>query len=58
MKRRSQRALFPYQRFNTFMHDHTFHRGRKQFCRYCLQAFSPEEILKCHINNCFKINCR
>ena len=22
--------------FNTFMYDHTLHRGRKHFCRYCL----------------------
>ena len=42
--------------FNTFMYNHTLHRGRKHFCRYCLQAFSTEETLKCHINDCFKIN--
>ena len=29
---------------------------KKQFCRYCLQAFSAEEILKRHIKDCFKIN--
>ena len=28
----------------------------KKICRYCLQAFSTEEILKPHIKNCFKIN--
>ena len=37
------------------MYDHTFHRGRKHFCCYCLQAFITEEILS-HINDCFKIN--
>ena len=42
--------------FNTFMYDHTLHRGRKPFCCYCLQAFSTEELLKCHIKDCFKIN--
>ena len=42
--------------FNTFMYDHTLHRGIKHFCRYCLQAFSTEEILKIHIKDCFKIN--
>ena len=42
--------------FNTFMFDHTLHRGRKHFCHYCLEAFSTEEILKCHITNCFKTN--
>ena len=42
--------------FDTFMYDHTLHRGRKHFCRYCLQAFRTEEILKRHIKDCFKIN--
>ena len=32
------------------------HRGRKHFCRYCLQAFSAEEILKSHIKDRFKVN--
>ena len=32
------------------------HRRRKHFCRYCLQAFSAEQILKSHIKDCFKIN--
>ena len=27
---------------NTFMHNHTLHRGRKHFCFYCLQAFSKK----------------
>ena len=30
--------------FGTFMYDHTLHRGRKHIHRYCLQAFSIEEI--------------
>ena len=38
------------------MYGHTLYRGRKYFCRYDLQAFSTEEILKCHIKDCFKIN--
>ena len=38
------------------MYDHTLHRGRNVFCRYCLQAFSTEGILKTHIRYCFKIN--
>ena len=38
------------------MYDHTLHRGRKHFCRFCLQAFSTEEILKRHIKDCLKIN--
>ena len=42
--------------FNTFMYDHTLHCGKKHFCCYCLQAFSTEEILKCCIKGCFRIN--
>ena len=38
------------------MQDHTLHRERKHFCRYCLQAFSIEEILKRHIKDCIEIN--
>ena len=42
--------------FNTFMYNHTLHCRKKHFCCYCLQAFGTEEILKCHIKNCCKIN--
>ena len=42
--------------FNAFMYDHVLHRGRKYFCRYCLQAFRTVEKLKCHVKYCFKIN--
>ena len=28
----------------------------RNICRYCLHAFSTEEILKHHIKECFKIN--
>ena len=42
--------------FNTFMYDHTLDHGKKHFCRYCLQAFSTEEILRRHIKDCYKIN--
>ena len=38
------------------MYDHTLHCGKKHFCCYCLQAFSTEEILKCQVKDCFKIN--
>ena len=40
--------------FNGFMCDHTSHRGKEHFCRYCLEAFRTKEMLKCHINTCFK----
>ena len=38
------------------MYDHLLHCGKKYFCRYCLHAFITEEVLKCHIRDCFKIN--
>ena len=41
---------------DTFMYDHSLHRGRKHFCRYCLHASIAEEILKCHVKEYFKIN--
>ena len=37
------------------MYTNALHRGRKHFCRYCLQAFSKKEILKHHIKHCLKI---
>ena len=36
-------------KFDTFMYDHNLDRRRN------LQAFSTEEILKCYINDCFKV---
>lgn len=42
--------------FNTQMYNRSFHRGRKPFCRCCLQTFSTEEILKRNIKDSFKIN--
>ena len=42
--------------FNLFMYDHTLDHGRKHFCCYCLHAFFTEEILKCYVTDCFKIN--
>ena len=38
------------------MYDHLLHRGRKHFRCYCLHAFIAEEVLKCHIKDCFNIN--
>ena len=42
--------------FRIFIYDRTLHRGRKHFCGYCLKVFSTEEILNCHIKDCFKMN--
>ena len=47
---------FLMKEFNIFMYDHTLHCDKKHFCRYFLQAFSTEGILKRHIKDCFKIN--
>ena len=38
------------------MYDHSLHRGRKHFCRFCLHGFITEEILKLHIKDSLKIN--
>ena len=37
------------------MYDHTLHRGRKHFCRYCLQDFNAEKILKDRVKDFFKM---
>ena len=42
--------------FNTFMYNHTLLQRKRRFCRYCLQAFSTEAVLKFHIKECVKIN--
>ena len=39
-------------------YNYTSNHGKKYFCRYCLQAFSTEEILKHHIKYCFRINSK
>ena len=43
------------KKLNTFMYDHTLHL---HFCRYSLQTFSTEKILKRHIKDCFEINSK
>ena len=55
IEEKDKRHYVLIRNFNTFIYNHTLHHGKK-FCRYCLQAFSTEEILKPHIKNCFKIN--
>ena len=43
--------------FNTFIL--TFYIAeKKQFCRYCLQAFGNETISKRHIKDCFTFNSK
>ena len=58
IRKKRQKHYVLIKDFNTFMYDHTLHHGRKHFCCYCLQAFSTEEILKCHLNNCFENNSK
>ena len=38
------------------MYNHTLHHEKIHFCRYCLHAFSTQEILKRYFKGCFKIN--
>ena len=56
IQEKSKRHYVVNKYFNTFMCDHTLHHGKKHFCRYCLQVFSTEEILKIHSKDCSKIN--
>ena len=42
--------------FNTFLYDHSLHRGRKHFCSRCLQAVITEALLKSHIKDFLKLN--
>ena len=55
-QRKKHYVLIKY--FNAFMYNHALHRGRKHFCRYCLQASSIKEILKPHIKDCFQIKSK
>ena len=56
IREEGERQYFLIKDFDSFMCDHTPHRGRKNFCCCWLQAFSSEEISKCHMKDCFKIN--
>jgi len=42
--------------FNRFMYNQTKHEHKKQFCRYCLQCFSTDVVLKSHTPNCIAVN--
>ena len=56
IKEEEKRHYVLIEDFNTFMYDHSLHRGRKHCCRYFLHAFITEGTLKLHIKDCFKIN--
>ena len=42
--------------FNGLMYRHTKNQHRKFFCKYCLHAFSREELLEEHVPDCVEIN--
>ena len=42
--------------FNRFMFNKTKYKGKKYFCRNCLQCFSSEKILDEHKKDCLVIN--
>ena len=42
--------------FDRFMFNKTKHKGKKYFCKSCLQCFSSEKILSKHKENCLVIN--
>ena len=52
---KEKKYYVPIKDFNTFMYDHTLHRGRKHFYCFCLQAFRPEEILKVILKTALKL---
>ena len=42
--------------FNRLMFNKTRHKGKKYFCKSCLQCFSSEKVLKEHKKDCLMIN--
>ena len=52
-----QKKHYVLIKYNTLMYHHSLHRRSKHFCRHGLHASNTEEILKCHIKDCFKSNC-
>ena len=49
LQEKGKSYYFLIKNFNTSVYDDTLHRRRKNFCCYCLQAFSTDEILKLNI---------
>ena len=44
--------------FNRLMFNKTRHKGKKYFCKSCLQCFSSENVLNKHKKDCLMINGR
>jgi len=42
--------------FNRLMHSYNKDNNKKFFCKYCLHAFSRQELLEDHVTDCFAIN--
>ena len=42
--------------FNRLMFNKSKHKGRKYFCKSCLQCFSSEKMLKEYKEDCLMIN--
>ena len=42
--------------FNRLMFNKTRHKGKKYFCKCCLQSFSSKKLLKDHGKYCLLIN--
>ena len=42
--------------FNRLMFNKTKHKGKKYFCKSCLQCFNSESVLDRHKKNCLMIN--
>ena len=42
--------------FNRLMFNKTKHKGKKYFCKSCIQCFSSEKVLKEHKEDCLMIN--
>ena len=42
--------------FDRFMFNKTKYKGKKYFCKYCLQCFSSENILSEHKEDCLIVN--
>ena len=42
--------------FDKLMHRYNKHKGKKYFCKYCMHAFSREDLLEEHTSQCMALN--
>ena len=57
LREEQKRYYVLFKDFSTFKFNPNLHCRRKHSC-FCLQTFITVEILKSHINDCFKINSK